>query len=503
MLQLHPGPLIEGMPDRGFACHDDNDLSSEHSSDWDDLDDLDDRRNYLLLEDCPTVYTQIHHDKLAEAHELLREYNRVVDYATRQIATIVGITRIARSWGDPDAMLDEYPESQEYKPFWDFLRAQQKEYRRRYRKQQQLLITDEFFMRVAAAVARMPRANTIQFHDLDLKQGPQRGVPFDDVDPRDPCKALKRHGFFLQPEPLLYGLVEDEDQYFIPFMGLVLWALQQAGRLPKAIDIFLPGTNCQRDPRIYDTRPLSLLPDSGTALYPLHPLARSALHNLESLTLAVHDDLLGSRPSQRANLEHFLAPFLASRSLRKLPTESIGRILAYKPSPCLTEISLRAVGFTHRELVSLLQSIKHPMHTIEISKANLLAGFWADVFDLLRDFDCRYKHIEYARGGELDCVERERYRSMRDVKCSGYESMVDAYINGVDMENPTRIHPPVQGNFILQFLAERTERRYSVEDQEYPEWLAEIEASDEFEIDEDEDEVIIEDESGSDDTGEN
>jgi hypothetical protein len=169
-----------------------------------------------------------------------RRYLEPVDKVDEALTTVLEVwnTLVEVIEHDPTPVLDERPESHQYKPFWDFLRAQQQEYSQWCRKQQQLLTTDEFFPRVAAAVAKMPCANTIQFHDLDIKNGPKLGLPFNEVDPRDPCKALKRHGFLLQPEPLLYWLVVDEDLYFIPFIGQMLWALRQAGSQRPSIYFF-------------------------------------------------------------------------------------------------------------------------------------------------------------------------------------------------------------------------------------------------------------------------
>ncbi|KAK1753392.1 hypothetical protein QBC47DRAFT_386291 [Echria macrotheca] len=345
---------------------------------------------------------------------------------------------------------------QDDKPHWDFLRHQHREYQRLHRKQRRLFEKHNFYPRVAAAIAKMPFANSIQFHDLDILNGPRKKFPFSKVKNLESAyTVLASERFFLQPEPMVYGVLGDFDEGLMEFLENIFWFLAEAGRFPTSVGISLPGTNFDQGNRPFASNKL-ILGDIGKGSW-------KALQKLESFSFFSGQTLGTEWSHQRSYYEVFLAPFFHSPCLRSLvmhhhmmdsdifapqePDEDMTRILTYRPKPCLKEISLRGVRFTQRALESLVKGVKGPMERVEFAHMNLKAGTWAGVLEILRGLDCRYKKIEFPRGAEVDSMDVGVHVDVFSRSFGGFESKADAFINGYDMDNPMGgLNIPTQQN---------------------------------------------------------
>jgi hypothetical protein len=133
--------------------------------------------------------------------------------------------------------------SDEDRPHWDFLREQYGEYKRLYEEQGDLIEKQGFFRRVAEAVARMPRANGLQFRDLDIRKKLKTRFPGSDLaydNKKHPNAHLRRAKFLLQQEPFLRSFNESYDPGSLGSFILDLTEeLAKVGKLPTSVEIKL------------------------------------------------------------------------------------------------------------------------------------------------------------------------------------------------------------------------------------------------------------------------
>lgn len=359
--------------------------------------------------------------------------------------------RITGAWaGFAEKRLDYSPSAEETR-FHRLLERGHKEYRRRYAEQQKLLDNGVFIAKIASALAAMPAARHVRFHDDD------------DAFPIYSCKD-KQSTFdaeLLEEEELCKGLFKRQPMWYGISHQHALFT--DASRVIPNFLAALDGTDVRlvsfelRISAIESFRTLHSSADNG-------PKSGSAMRDLRVFEFVHRGPDLDRTLQELEALRDFLAPMINAEKLEKLLVRlnlwnaesaldpafmrSTSLIKPRAAWPNLSSVMLDTVHIAPSDLEHLLKSVRSPQCFVGLHKIHLTnrERSWASILDLLKERHA-WANLTSPSGAECELMSLEEYekvfgsyygvenRTQEAVSLSG-PTEAEAFIRGWAADNP-------------------------------------------------------------------
>lgn len=354
----------------------------------------------------------------------------------------------------------------EEKNHFDFLIAQQAEYKRLC-DDQKALLSHDFTARAVAAICQLPLATEVIFEDLSPHA--RLGTPLPITDFRNhpdtgPFELLAQSQFLLQQEPVLWDIAPlgRNRTFFHAFVATKLSALAAAGKWMRSVEIHVPETQSSAFARNSLGSPDPRYQESTE-----HDQVWSSLQHLEGFSVCAGGDLYNAKREGEQRMVALLAPFLRAPRLQKLEFQCLegkqdaarrrhvaGRVLAKAlaeaPSNTLRDITIQGVTVHASHLMTFLNhGLEHPLRKLDLSDIKLLTGTWVVMLDFLRRVQCppKFLCLEGPLGAEIDYLSRRRRARVFQTDFLASEdysgqfvapgSLAEQYIRGAEgMANP-------------------------------------------------------------------
>lgn len=308
------------------------------------------------------------------------------------------------------------------------LRRAHEEYRSRFEAQEALRRGGNFSRRVAAAMARMPVARRLEFHDIRYCAG--ESFQIERVEDDDHVFQM-----LLRPAEWFREKPHDTSGPPIEIMTELPIYLHRAGiqLATLTIDIQMNRYTSLMDGDI-DTTELSAAMQ-GLKLFKYRPkLDRMWFDNdpadFQPLLLFLHS-VLDTASIRRICLEHH-AVFP-----RILAAFDLGPVMVFRQWPNLEALSLRRTAFHLKDLESLLRRHSPALQALRLDRVYLLSGTWAEVLDLMRTAGLRFLGVWYPSDpeGKALCTDSNVFAPDEATEMSP----ANRYICGYTDENPIRL----------------------------------------------------------------
>ncbi|KXX77785.1 hypothetical protein MMYC01_204782 [Madurella mycetomatis] len=272
-----------------------------------------------------------------------------------------------------------------------------KKYQRYYEEQESLRKGGKFAQIVGSAIARMPCARRLEFHDSDSEslRGRSLIVPGGDV-----CGAIYR-GMLLQPTAGFDAKAQELEPPLYKVIYEVLDAVRSAGAWLEDIDIKLdlPG---------------------GFQLLVSGPETREKLSSaVQQLNNFSFECRAYVKKHDSNDLNEFLKPFLDTLSLKRLKLDvmldessaisRVGQAILLRPRQNLTDIVLTGVALDLSDLILFLKNLQPSLSRLYITDVYLLSGTWAEALEALREKSYGTLHLFDPRGAECNVLSYEEF----------------------------------------------------------------------------------------------
>ncbi|KAK5651171.1 hypothetical protein OQA88_13189 [Cercophora sp. LCS_1] len=305
-------------------------------------------------------------------------------------------------------------------------------------KQESLLEDDNFYRAVGSAIARMPCARTLVFHESPrcFRGLSQRAVLVPGTD------VWERLGGWMLMPPASFEVDSGRlDQPSLRCVTRLIDAVRDAGAFLHYLEIRLPS----------GARPMDLVPA------PVSPsLFSSGMRHLKSFDFQYEYDSLSMDEDEEVEdhdqddlraLGAFLSACLDTPSLQSLQLYMRSRdqvsfplrlkdILGQNPSrDKLTDIFLGNLELNSDDLIAFLRRLPQPMEWLSLDGVYLLTGSWREVLDVSRDKKPKIVQLRDLAGAECVDMSEEQCKKLFE-RSWGYRSEVEAYVGGLFSENP-------------------------------------------------------------------
>ncbi|KAH7308403.1 hypothetical protein B0I35DRAFT_441847 [Stachybotrys elegans] len=307
------------------------------------------------------------------------------------------------------------------------LRTAHQKYQRLCSDQEELLKSGKFAQRLAAGIARMPRARTLYFLDWDLS-GPNGTSLLN-------CEDLN--------VPIYTDIIQPMNFYTAYQHGFVPRLCETITKLPMAVQDFgtlLEGIYIELS---YVTSPSDLLPSSEA-----QQLLPSAMQQLHSFSFKCRQ--WRNEASGQSIVHDLFAPCLNTPSIQELVVDMIDEEESQDPSvfdvsnlitlqqwPNLSYVFLRGVSFRLSEFQIFLGNSCNSSLSLALESVQLLSGTWEVALDGLRHKPPRFIQLSDPLGAECEDLSSEELSNIFD-RGSSLWNEAELYVRSITRQNPLR-----------------------------------------------------------------
>lgn len=320
-----------------------------------------------------------------------------------------------------EAVLDEQKSK-----YQSLLRRAHEEYRSRFEAQEALRSEGNFSRRVAAAMARLPVARRLEFHDIRYCE--RESFQIEKVEDDD-------HIFQMLLQPTEWYLGRSNEQVGLPIEIIpeLPVYIHRAGIQLATLTIEIPINRYAGllEGNI-DTTELSAAMQ-GLKFFKYRPKLdrewmESETTDFKPLVLFLHSVLDTASIRKIALDHHMIFP-------RALSEFDVGPVMTFRQWPNLESVSLTRTAFHLKDLQSFLQTASPVLQEQRLKFVYLLSGTWAEALDALRAADVPVISLWSPRDPEGDALQHDSDVFIPD---SDGVYPVNRYISRATGQNPIR-----------------------------------------------------------------